>query len=47
MDGKRKLGKIDWYAMEEPWTKAHNPYPAQAEGCAIDVAKAVFSEAFD
>ena len=46
LDGKGKLKDIDWYAMEEPWTKAHNPYPAEAEGDAVDVAKAVFREAF-
>ena len=46
LDGRQKLVEIDWYAMEEPWTKAHNPYPAEAEGNAVDVAKAVFEEAF-
>ncbi len=46
LDGRRKLQDIDWYAMEEPWTKAHNPYPASAEGDPVDVAKAVFKEAF-
>lgn len=46
LDGRRKLEQIDWYAMEEPWTKAHNPYPAEAEGEPIEVAKAVFKEAF-
>ena len=46
LDGRQKLQDIDWYAMEEPWTKAHNPYPASAEGDPVDVAKAVFSEAF-
>ena len=46
LDGKRKLADIDWYGMEEPWTKAHNPYPAAGEGDAVDVAKAVFNEAF-
>ena len=46
LDGRQKLQDIDWYAMEEPWTKAHNPYPASAEGDPVEVAKAVFSEAF-
>ena len=46
LDGKQKLADIDWYGMEEPWTKAHNPYPVAGEGDAVDVAKAVFNEAF-
>ena len=46
LDGKQKLVDIDWYGMEEPWTKAHNLYPAAGEGDAVDVAKAVFNEAF-
>ncbi len=46
IDGKGKLKDIDWYAMEEPWTKAHNPYPSAPQGNVTDVAKAVFHEAF-
>lgn len=34
---------IDWYAMEEPWTLDHTPYPAQGEGDAIEIAKRVVS----
>ena len=33
--------KIDYYAMEEPWTKTHNSYSSQAEGDAIEVAQRV------
>lgn len=47
LDGKQKLEQIDWYGMEEPWTKAHNIYSARAEGDAVEVAKAVFCEAFE
>ena len=33
--------EIDFYAIEEPWTKAANPYSAEAEGDCIEVAKQV------
>jgi alpha-N-acetylglucosaminidase len=35
---------LDYYAMEEPWTLAHNPYAAEPEGDCVDVARAVFEE---
>jgi alpha-N-acetylglucosaminidase len=35
---------LDYYAMEEPWTLAHNPYSAEPEGDCVDVARAVFEE---
>lgn len=34
---------IDFYAMEEPWTKQHNAYAAEPEGNAIDVAREVYA----
>ena len=33
--------KIDFYAVEEPWAKATNPYSAEAEGDCIETAKRV------
>ena len=33
---------IDFYAIEEPWTKQTNPYSSQAEGDVIEVAKEVY-----
>ena len=33
--------KIDWYAMEEPWTLQHNTYEAQPEGDPIAAARKV------
>lgn len=36
---------IDWYAIEEPWTKATNPYSSLPEGNSIDVARRVYDEA--
>ena len=45
LDGKPMV-KLDYYAMEEPWTLAHNPYPAKGEGDCITVAKEVFNKVF-
>lgn len=33
--------QIDWYALEEPWTKQHNVYTSAPEGNSVDVAKEV------
>ncbi len=33
--------KIDWYALEEPWTLMHNEYSSKPEGNSIDVAREV------
>ena len=33
--------KLDYYAMEEPWTLQQNPYSAAPEGSPVDVAKEV------
>ncbi len=38
---------IDYYAMEEPWTLARNPYPAAAEGDPVETARAVMAEIGD
>ena len=35
---------IDFYAIEEPWTKQTNPYSSQAEGDVIAVAKEVYAK---
>lgn len=35
--------KIDWYAIEEPWTLQHNTYSPQPEGNSVDVAKEVIA----
>ena len=35
---------IDFYAIEEPWTKHTNPYSSQAEGDVIEVAKEVYAK---
>ncbi len=44
-DGKPEV-ILDYYAMEEPWTLATNPYSSAPEGDCIDTAKEVFAEAF-
>ena len=38
LDGKPEV-KLDYYAMEEPWTRAKNPYTAEPEGDCIEMAK--------
>lgn len=45
LDGKPMV-ELDYYAMEEPWTLAHNPYVSQPEGDCISVAKEVFNKVF-
>lgn len=45
LDGKPMV-ELDYYAMEEPWTLAHNPYASQPEGDCVSVAKEVFNEVF-
>lgn len=35
---------IDFYAIEEPWTKQTNPYSSQAEDDVIEVAKEVYAK---
>lgn len=35
---------IDFYVIEEPWTKQTNPYSSQAEGDVIEVAKEVYAK---
>lgn len=45
LDGKPMV-ELDYYAMEEPWTIAHNPYASQPEGDCVSVAKEVFNEVF-
>lgn len=38
------LKEIDFYAIEEPWTRKTDAYSAQAEGDAIEVAKEAYAE---
>jgi alpha-N-acetylglucosaminidase len=33
--------KLDFYAMEEPWTLQHNPYSPQPEGDAAAIAREI------
>ena len=35
---------IDWYAVEEPWTKVSDTYSVEPEGNCIEVAKRVYRE---
>lgn len=45
LDGKPEV-KLDYYAMEEPWTLDNKHYPYEAEDDCIDVAKDVFNRVF-
>jgi len=45
LDGK-PLVELDYYSMEEPWTKATNPYTSVPENDCVTVAKEVFTKAF-
>lgn len=45
LDGKPMV-ELDYYAMEEPWTLAHNPYASQPEGDCVSVTKEVFNKVF-
>lgn len=36
---------IDFYALEEPWTRRHQPYSARPEGDCLTVARRVWAEA--
>lgn len=45
LDGK-EAKKIDWYAVEEPWTRLQNEYPATSQAEPIDVAKKVYKAVF-
>ena len=42
----RLIPVLDWYAIEEPWTKVSDTYSAEPEGDCVEVAKRVFSEVF-
>lgn len=36
---------IDWYAIEEAWTKQKNPYSAESEGNCIETARRIYKQA--
>ena len=42
----RLLPVLDWYAMEESWTKISDTYSSQPEGDCIEIAKRVYQEIF-
>lgn len=45
LDGKPMV-KLDYYAMEEPWTKQTGYYSADPQGDCVTVAREVFDKAF-
>ena len=34
---------LDWYALEEPWTRRTDPYPSVPQGDPVDMARLVFT----
>lgn len=43
MNGK-KPAKLDYYGLEEPWTKAHNSYPSTPQKEVVPTVKKIFDE---
>ena len=46
MDGKNPE-EIDFYVLEEPWTKETNPYPSKPKNDCIPTVKQIFKEIFE
>lgn len=46
LDGKEPAA-IDYYALEELWTKATNLYPFEPEANCISIVKRIFVEVFE
>lgn len=46
MNGKNPE-EIDFYALEEPWTKETDPYPSKPENDCIPTVKHIFKEIFE
>lgn len=46
LDGK-KLAEIDFYALEEPWTRQTDFYSSEPEGNCISTVKCIFAEVFE
>ena len=43
----RLIPVLDWYAIEEPWTKVSDSYSAEPVGNCVEVAKKVYKEIFE
>lgn len=43
MNGKQPA-KLDYYGLEEPWTKAHNSYPSTPQKEVVPTVKKIFDE---
>lgn len=46
LDGKKPTA-IDFYALEEPWTKLTDSYSSEPEGDCISTVKRIFKEVFN
>ena len=42
-DGK-PMPEFDFYAIDEAWTRRHNPYPSEAQGDAVEFAREAMAE---
>ena len=38
---------IDWFALEEPWTRRQNDYAVTSQGDVVSVAREVFGKIFN
>lgn len=45
LDGK-KVEDIDWYAMEEPWTRQQNEYPVTSQSDPVETATEIYHSVF-
>ncbi len=45
--GWQKPTAIDFYALEEPWTKLTDSYSSEPEGDCISTVKRIFAEVFE
>jgi len=43
----RPIPVLDWYAIEEPWTKVSDSYSAEPKGDCIEVARRVYTAVFE
>ena len=43
----RMIPVLDWYTIEEPWTKVSGTYSALPEGDCVEVARRVYTVIFE
>ena len=40
----KPMPEFDFYAIDEAWTRRHNPYPSEAQGDAVEFAREAMAE---